>query len=342
MYGMAHAQRITERHLHKSGLIYVEETPPGIRRRRCGRGYSFIDEHGECIKAGDERDRLLKIAVPPSYEDVWYCPKPNGHLQATGFDSKMKKQYFYHPKWEDLRDAVKFNMMYEFGQKLPLFRSRIYRTLKDPKSDHDYVLAGMARILDRTGMRAGNDQASESNKTYGLTTLKKSHVIQNDDRIEFEYKGKGLVDIHTEFSDKKIKDIIDYCTELSGQKLFKYKKDDDTVCAVDSGEFNSFLKDMIGPDFSAKDFRTWRFSVFFLDEVLKSLRSEDKFVLKNLLQNVSEKSGNTPAILQQSYIHPVLISNVKDENRKVFEQDAPSENGLLKTESLFLKILKSA
>lgn len=336
---MAHAQKIKKSHLHKSGLIYVEESPPGIQRRKCGRGYSFIGEDGKCIKNKKVRARLLKIAVPPSYQNVWYCPEENGHLQATGLDANQKKQYFYHVKWEELRDTVKFSMMSEFGAHLPLFRSRIYRILKEPQSDHDYVLAGMARILDRTGMRVGNDLATKKNKTFGLTTLRENHIEFDPEHIQFDYKGKGCVDIHTEITDKKILDVIDYCTELPGKKLFKYQDENKNIRTIDSGEFNQFLKDHIGQEFSAKDFRTWRFSVFFLDEILSAVQHDEKFVLKNMLQNVSEKSGNTPSILQKSYIHPALIDAAKNDRRAMFKKSIDITNGLLKSESRLLSLL---
>ncbi len=336
---MAHAKRITEKHLHKSGLIYVEEDPPGIRRRKCGRGYSFLDENGKCIKDKDVRDRLLKVAVPPSYTDVWYCPKDNGHLQATGIDGNNKKQYFYHLKWEELRDAVKFNMMPLFGDNLPRFRRRILRQLNDPSSDHDYVLAAMARILDRTGMRVGNEKATKTNNTYGLTTLKEKHVAADDAHIDIDYTGKGRVDIHTELADSKLVDVIDYCSQLPGQKLFKYKDEAGNVLGIDSQEFNHFLKEMIGEDFTAKDFRTWRFSIFFLDQVLSCIDRGEPFVLKNLLENVSDKSGNTPSVLQQSYIHPTLVEHAKNDDLELFNKDFEKINGLLKTESHFIDIL---
>lgn len=321
--------------LKKYNLKYVYEESPGIKRLKRGRGFSFIDINGNLIKDKKERKRLNSIAVPPTYERVWYCPLPNGHLQATGFDSTEKKQYFYHSYWEQLREMNKFSALLDFGDSLPSFRRKILENLNQfsGRLDKHIVLSAMARILDRTGIRVGNNFASELHNTYGLTTLKKKHVDYDDNYIHLEYKGKGGRDLIKDFYAPKVANIIENCAEIPGQRLFEYTDSKGHIFDIDSGDLNTFLKDTIGKEFSAKDFRTWRFNCFYIKELLKSLNKQEKVTLKSVLEGVANKSGNTPSILQSSYIHPGLIQVVKEENWEAVKKHQPEKYGLRKVEN---------
>ena len=311
-------------------LTYVYEQNPGIQRVKRGRGFSFLSPDGTTIKDKSERERLLAIAVPPTYDKVWYCPIYNGHLQATGFDASAKKQYFYHPAWELLRETSKFSYMERFGEKLPAFRRRINRTLNDADNEKEELLSAMSRILDKTGMRTGNESASQTNKTYGLTTLRKKHVDHDDAALHFEYKGKGGNELEKDLRDPKVVNIIDHCAEIPGQRLFQYLDSKGEKHSVDSSDMNIFLKDSMGEDFSAKDFRTWRFSCLFLEEALRLASKGAGVTLKSVLGRVSETSGNTPSILKSSYVHPGLMKNDKDQL-----------SGLRKSENRLLNYLKT-
>ncbi len=326
---------INDELLRKYDLKYVYEEKPGIRRKKRGRGFSFIDTNGQFITDKKERKRLNSIAVPPTYEKVWYCPLPNGHLQATGYDSTSKKQYFYHNYWEQLRDIKKFSAMLHFGEILPSFRRKIleYLNLFDGELDKSSVLSAMARILDRTGIRVGNNFASELHLTYGLTTLKKKHVECEEDYIHLEYKGKGGRELIKEFYAPKVANIIENCVEIQGQQLFEYADNKGNIFTVDSGDLNAFIKDIMGHEFSAKDFRTWRFNSFYITELLKQLRTGKRVTLKSVLGMVAKKSGNTPSILQSSYIHPGLIQVVKEENWEAVKKHQPKKYGLRKVEN---------
>jgi DNA topoisomerase-1 len=324
--------------LKQQHLIYVYEEPPGIRRLKKGKGFSFLDVTGKTIRCAKERQRLLSVAVPPTYKKVWYCPRPNGHLQATGFDSNDKKQYFYHTSWAALRETRKYDRMCQFGANLPRFRRKVSSLLKDDVDNKDTVLAAMARILDKTGMRVGSALATDLNKTYGLTTLRKKHLHrENDDEIYFEYKGKAGVDLETHLKDPDLIRVIDECADIPGQKLFQYRGEDGHVHAIGSQDMNEFIKTHMEGSFSAKDFRTWRFNCLFIEAILK--HADQNPTLKSLLETVCETSGNTPSILQSSYLHPGLIQLAKDKDWGHLDRDTPDVRGLQKTETILLAYL---
>lgn len=334
------ATKIDPEQLNEFELQYVYEEKPGIRRVKRGRGFSFLGPDGSLIRDKTERRRLLSVAVPPTYEDVWYCPLMNGHLQATGRDSTSKKQYFYHPQWERLREASKFSAMREFGQALPRFRRAIAVNLRGEESSKRSIIAAMARILDRTGMRVGNDDATISNKTYGLTTLKKEHVERDGSVIHLEYKGKGGVELEKTLHDPKVSAILEECAEISGQRLFEYHDEDGVKHSIDSGDMNAFLKNIMGQKFSAKDFRTWRFSCLFIEETLRQ-RDLDAVTLTSVLKAVAERTGNTPATLKSSYIHPGLLDIVREKSWGLLNSLEAETRGLRKHEALLLAYLET-
>ncbi len=322
-------------------LEYVYEEPPGIRRLKRGRGFSYVDVHENLITQPDLRKRLQSIAVPPSYEKVWYCPLDNGHLQATGFDSTHKKQYFYHSLWRQIQDAQKFDSLYEFGQKLPSFRRKINQLIDLENINKQTVLATMARLLNETGMRIGNDNATKNNATHGLTTLEKKHVNVKDNEIFLDYIGKGGQEIQRFLNDPKISHVINNCAEIPGQRLFKIINDEGKKEFLNSQDLNQFLKTLMDESFSAKDFRTWRFSCYFIEKSLSAKNTKSSTTLTSILDKVSEKSGNTPSILKSSYIHPGLIELVKNKDWKLLEKPQKVRTGLKQSEEIFLNYLKT-
>lgn len=324
--------------LKEQHLIYVYEEPPGIRRLKKGKGYCFLDAKGKSIACPKERQRLLSVAVPPTYKNVWYCPKANGHLQATGFDSNDKKQYFYHTSWALLRESRKYERICTFSASLPAFRRKIRQMLKQESDNKETVLAAMARVLDKTGMRVGSTKAASTNKTYGLTTLRKKHLHQEgEDGICFEYKGKAGVDLDVHLHDPDLMRVIDDCADIPGQRLFQYRDEDGSVHEVNSHDVNEFIKIHMDGPFTAKDFRTWRFNCLFLEAMLKHQANDPS--LKFLLETVSETSGNTPSILQSSYLHPGLIAAAKQKAWSHLNQDAPAIRDLQKTEAILVAYL---
>lgn len=338
-----HAVENIERALKKMALTYVYEEPPGITRRRRGKGFSFHDPRGGLIKDEGEIARLLGIAVPPSYTDVWYCPLAEGHLQATGTDSKGKKQYFYHAGWAELREQTKFSHMLSFGGKLPAMRRRVRQCVVGADTEKQRLICAMVAILDRTGMRIGSAKAVKTNKTYGLTTLLKRHVEYDEDgRIHFEYKGKGGGPVAFELSDPALVEVLDECASISGQRLFEWVGEGGEKHHIGSSDINAYIKHVMGAPYSAKDFRTWRFSVIFLEEMLKQRKSGDKLVLKALLEATSERTCNTPAVLKSSYIHPLLLDIARSEDFTLLDSAAQAKRGLRKVENMFYSCLTQA
>lgn len=283
----------------------------------------------------------MKIAVPPAYENVWYCPLENGHLQATGIASNKKKQYFYHHLWDDIRKSRKYSRLGDLGYALPAFRKQLSRFLAPDQEYEDKVrvLSAMARLLDRTGIRIGNEEAVKESQTKGLTTLTKENVDLEKDSIRLRYIGKGGVELEKQLKDRRLSQVIDECVEIPGQRLFEYEDEQGQTHLIQSGMLNSFLKENLGDNFSAKDFRTWRFNCLFVEETLKI--APDELTLSGVLEKVAAQSGNTTSILRSSYIHPGLIELVKEKNINFLKQNVADQYGLRKAERQLLSYLAS-
>lgn len=331
--------------LENSALIYVYEERPGITRRKRGRGFSFYDPNGEIIKDEKERARLMSLAVPPSYEDVWYCPLAKGHLQATGLDSNEKKQYFYHDVWTKLKSVHKFSKMEGFALRLPALRQKMRLALaeveEDERLDKTVLLYAMLRVLDRTGMRVGSVQAAENAHTYGLTTLLKHHLDSDGAVIHFSYTGKGGVDLEREFRDEKLASFLDQCAEISGQNLFEYIDAKGVPHYVTSGDVNNFIKMNMGDDFTSKDFRAWRFNFLFVEKGLKAFTRDKDYKLKDVMQDLTSLTGNTEAVLKSNYLHPGLYEAIKAKAYEDLLKNQSEKSGLLKSEQIVLGYLQT-
>src|SRR5580658_4572750 len=242
----------------EAGLRYVSCKEPGIRRVRAGRGFYYLTPENRRLKSANELKRIVSLAVPPAYKDVWICVNPRGHLQATGQDARGRKQYRYHPHWRQIRDSAKFDRMIAFGDALPRLRRKLTRDLALPGLPREKVLAAVAALLDVTRARIGNAEYARDNKSFGLTTLRNRHVsFVRDGRALLSFRGKGGVPHEIPVDDKRVVRIVQRCQDLPGQHLFQYVSDDGERCAVDSGMVNSYLREAMGDDFTAKDFRTW-------------------------------------------------------------------------------------
>ena len=255
--------------LKNFNLKHVGEDELTISRQKKGKGFCFYDENKRLIKCEKEKQRLYDIAVPPAYTDVFYASVANAHIQAIGCDSSLKKQYFYHHDWDIIRDITKFGSLADFARKLPSFRRKISVQLKQEDQPKIMIIAAMFRILDSTGIRIGSSKSAKANKTYGLTTLQTDQVDISEGKIELNYRGKGGVDITQTISDRFIVDVLEQCSELHGQALFQHEGG-----LITSTHINQTIKAHFGEEYSAKDFRTWRFSCMFLNEILYHLAYE--------------------------------------------------------------------
>lgn len=299
-----------------AGLRYVSDEGPGLRRRRHGRGFRYFDTQGEPLKDKAQLRRITMLAIPPAWTEVWICPDPNGHLQATGRDDKGRKQYRYHPRWREVRDEAKYGRLIAFGQALPLIRARVNQELRLHGLPREKVLATVVRLLETTLIRIGNPEYARTNHSYGLTTLRNKHVAVGDSKVEFHFRGKGGKEHTITLKDRRLARIVKRCQDLPGYQLFQYLDETGQRQTVDSADVNSYLQEITGDDFTAKDFRTWAATVLAA-RVLKEFgvfdnQTQAKHNVVQAIEQVAKRLGNTPAICRQCYIHPTVIDAYLD------------------------------
>ena len=291
-------------------LHYVDDTQPGIRRKTVRGKFQYFDPKGVRIIDADEIKRLNALAVPPAYTDVWICADPRGHLQATGRDARGRKQYRYHPRWREVRDADKYSRLREFGLALPKLRKQLETLLDAPGFSRDKVMATVITLLDATLIRVGNTQYARDNRSYGLTTLRSRHVEVNGSAILFQFRGKSGIEHQITVKDRRLARIIKRCLEIPGQNLFQYLDENGERHTVSSHDVNSYLQTLTGADFTAKDYRTWAGSALAL-AVLRELQWESEAEAKRhvveMVKSVSKQLGNTPAVCRKCYIHPAVV-----------------------------------
>jgi DNA topoisomerase I len=263
------------------------------------------------VREAETLTRIKSLAIPPAWRDVWICPDPRGHLQATGYDSRGRKQYRYHNRWREVRDAVKYDRMIAFGEALPAIRERVDRDLALPGLPREKVLAAVVRLLDSTLARVGNEEYRRENRSFGLTTLRDRHVQVAGSRVALSFRGKGGKQLEVRVSDRRLARVVRQSQEIPGQQLFQYLDDGGRRHTVESEDVNDYLREISGGDFTAKDFRTWGGSVQAHSllcgcECPESER-ERKRLVADVVERVAVMLGNTPTICRKSYIHPGVL-----------------------------------
>ena len=301
------------------GLVYVSGREPGIRRIRRGERFAYLGTDDRTLRDANTLKRIASLAIPPAYEKVWICAKDRGHLQATGYDARGRKQYRYHPDWRAARDGAKFERMIEFGEALPKLRRRLSRDLTLQGLPRDKVLAVVVSLLDATRIRIGNAEYARDNASFGLTTLKDRHVrFIRDGRARFMFNGKGGLEHDVTVDDKRLSRLVRNIQHLPGQQLFQYLDDDGTRRPITSDLVNAYLKDAMGEDFTAKDFRTWSATLSAiglmvatpLPEAVNGRTSEKAFktAIVAAIKAVAAELRNTPTVAKKSYINPVVFT----------------------------------
>ncbi|WP_397448088.1 DNA topoisomerase IB [Pseudomonas sp. NA-150] len=293
-----------------SDLHYVDDTQPGFRRRILRGKFAYFDTQGQRIRDEAEIKRINALVIPPAYTEVWICADPRGHLQATGFDARGRKQYRYHPRWREIRDENKYARMLQFGLALPKVRKQLEAQLAAPGMGRDKVMAAVVSLLDATLIRIGNSQYARDNRSYGLTTLRNKHVEIKGSAILFQFRGKSGVEHQVSIKDRRLARIIKRCMELPGQNLFQYLDDDGERHTVSSSDINAYLQDLTGADFTAKDYRTWAGSALALATLRKlqwEQEAEAKKHIVDMVKHVARILGNTPAVCRRCYIHPAVL-----------------------------------
>jgi DNA topoisomerase-1 len=293
-------------------LRYIDDTGPGITRRKRGRYWMYFDSKGERITDRDEIDRLNAIGMPPAYERCWFCSHPNGHLQAVGYDSKGRKQYRYHPDFRAEQEAHKYERLAAFGRALPKLRKKVEEDIAGKPTSYEAVLAAIVRLIDTTHMRVGNEEYAKENKSFGATTLRNRHAKVVRGKVRLTYNGKHGIKRTVTITDRNLVRIAKRTQDLPGQHLFEYRDEEGNVRPATSGDVNDYIKAATGEDFTAKDFRTWGASVIAFETMLERLDEVGKVRLKSVMEPVAEALGNTPAISRKSYVHPALIEAAKD------------------------------
>jgi DNA topoisomerase-1 len=330
-----------------AGLRYVSDQSPGIRRKRVGKAFSYLDSGGRPIRDAQIIRRIKSLAIPPAWTDVWICPDPRGHLQATGRDARGRKQYRYHPRWRAVRDAVKYDRMLAFAQALPRIREHTDRDLERPGLPKEKVLATIVRLLEETRIRIGNDEYRKENGSYGLTTLRNRHVDVIGSEVRFTFRGKSGKNHTIELQDRRMARIMKRFLEIPGQELFKYVDEDGEAKAIDSADVNEYLRQITGEDFTAKDFRTWAGTILaarFLREMAGAANSRGaKKQLVRAIAMVAAELGNTPAVARKGYIHPAVIAAYLSGGLKpIREKDDPDPYKLSAEERSLLALLGKA
>jgi DNA topoisomerase-1 len=295
-----------------AGLAYVSDQIPGIGRRPAkGHGFNYVRPDGSAVQDERTLDRIRKLAIPPAWTEVWICPQANGHIQAVGRDQKGRKQYRYHDRWREVRDSHKYDRIIDFGRALPRLRRRVDEDLARRGLPREKVLAAVVQVMERTLIRVGNEEYARRNKSFGLTTLRSRHVKIGADKAVFEFRGKSGKDHVTGFNDRRLARVLKACQDLPGQRLFQYVDEDGVRRAVESADVNAYIRDAMGEDFSAKDFRTWAGTVtaakaLMLSEPCASA-AETKRVTNTCVKAVAGLLGNTAAIARSAYIHPAVL-----------------------------------
>ncbi|MGQ0558803.1 MAG: DNA topoisomerase IB [Sphingosinicella sp.] len=292
-------------------LHYVDDHEPGITRRRRGRYWQYFDTDGKRITDREKIDRLNAVGLPPAYRNAWFCPDPEGHLQAVGWDAKGRKQYRYHAGFRARRDARKFERLAEFGRALPRLRRRVARDLEAKATSEVAVIAAVVRLIDATNMRVGSEEYARANKSFGATTLRERHARITGDKVKLRFPGKHGIPCEEVVNDKRLARIARRTQELPGQHLFAIVGEDGGVRPVNSADVNGYIQAAMGEDFTAKNFRTWGASVIAFAAMAKRARQEKDISIKAMVAPVAEALGNTPAISRKSYVHPALIEAVK-------------------------------
>ena len=297
-------------------LRYVSDEQPGIARAKKGKGFAYVLPDGRPVDDPDTEIRIRALAIPPAWTDVWICPIPNGHIQATGRDQRGRKQYRYHADWRTLRDEHKYHRMAAFGRALPKLRAHVDADLAKPGLPREKVLAAAVRIMEKTLIRVGNDEYANNNDSYGLTTLRDHHAEVNGHKVTFEFKGKSGKEHEIDLEDRRLAKIVEHCQDLPGEELFQYVDEQDVVRDIGSADVNDYLREITGENFTAKDFRTWAGTVLAaraLQEFKKfDSKAEAKRNVVKAIENVAMRLGNTKAVCRKCYIHPAILNSYMD------------------------------
>ena len=331
-------------------LRYVNDHDPGIRRVRAGKGFRYIRPDGRPVRAPGDLRRIKALAIPPAWTDVWICPDPDGHIQATGTDDRGRKQYRYHPRWRQIRDEAKYERTIAFGLALPRIRRRTEKDLARPGLPRAKVLAAVVRLLETTLIRVGNEEYARENHSFGLTTMRDGHAKVAGGTIQFSFRGKGGIRHTVELNDRRLARIVKRCQDVPGQELFQYIDEKGDHHTIDSADVNEYLRRIAGQEFTAKDFRTWAGTVLAARALQEfeafDTKAQAKHNVVRAIERVAKRLGNTKTICRKCYVHPAVIAAYLDGSlaqglsRRVEEELTESLSALPPEEAAVLAFLQ--
>ncbi len=333
------------RSAEEAGLRYVVPKGPGIKRRRAGAGFVYLDSNNRPVRDPQILARIRSLVIPPAWSSVWICPSPNGHIQAIGWDAKGRKQYRYHPEYRAARDLAKFDRMRAFGKVLPRIRRIVGRDLRLRGMPKRKVLAAVVKLLETTFIRIGNEEYAEENGSFGLTTLRNQHVEVLGGLLKFRFRGKSGQQHEIKLEDKRLARIVRRCKDIPGSSLFEYIDEEGKPQSLESGDVNEYLRSITHGEFTAKDFRTWGGTCLAAEFLLKQLPEIDsptKAALVEVVKNVACKLGNKPATCRKYYIHPLILETFEAGTLRNFAEKFKDSRSNYLSEQLVLSLLKPA
>ncbi|PWT82957.1 MAG: DNA topoisomerase I [Blastocatellia bacterium] len=299
-----------------AGLLYVTDRSPGIRRHRAGRGFRYVTSRARILREASVLQRVKQLAIPPAWRHVWICSNSNGHLQATGRDARGRKQYRYHPRWREIRDEAKYERILAFAAALPALRRQTAKDLSTTRLTKRKVVAAVVQLLEKTLIRVGNDEYARDNHSFGLTTMRDTHVEISRSTVRFRFRGKGGKVHDIAFDDRRLATVVRRCQELPGHELFQYIDDQGEVQDIGSSDVNDYLREVTGQEFTAKDFRTWTGTVLAARALheMQGFRSatEARRNINQAIEAVAGMLGNTRSICRKCYIHPAIFDAYLD------------------------------
>ena len=329
-------------------LRYVTGDGPGIARKRRGKGFYYLGPDGRQVRNPATLKRIRSLVIPPAWEKVWICPLEHGHIQAVGRDAKGRKQYRYHPRYREVRDATKFERMLAFGAALPQIRKRVTTDLALAGLPKEKVVALIVRLLDKTSIRIGNEEYAKTNHSFGLTTLRNRHAVIHGESVRLHFRGKSNQDHDIELCDRKLARIMKRCQDLPGQELFQYKAETGEPAKIDSADVNEYLREITQEEFSAKDFRTWHGTGHMVEHLMElgpaCTQAEIKRNIVAAVKETAKHLGNRPAACRKYYIHPAVFDSYTEQTIFTVMQEAGagrSRGRLRPIEMGFVRLIKS-
>lgn len=328
-------------------LVHVNSKDQGIERIPAGKGFKYVLRK-KPVKDKLTLHRIRSLVIPPAWKDVWICRIAEGHLQATGLDVQKRKQYRYHPMWNELRNKTKFYRLPELGKLLPTIRKQVDIDLSLPGLPKEKVLAAVVSLMEKTGIRIGNEFYEKLYGSFGLTTLKDKHAEIKGSQLKFCFRGKKGVEHTVSLKSKKLAKIVQNCRDIPGKELFQYMDEKGNRQSIDSGMVNEYIRRIAGEDFTAKDLRTWCGTLAALTAITENglvTDCDSKKKVLAVLDKVSEQLGNTRTVCKKYYVHPSLLELYEDckLDKWLSKKDSTTknENGLSPVEKTLVNILES-